>query len=72
MNALKTAQLQKFTERLKGIKNGPEFMRVKRLEMFNKDMEAVFYIGNRLDEVDPEITRLYVEAKEMEGVGVCH
>ncbi len=72
MNALKTAQLEKFTKRLQGIKNGPEFMRVKRLEMFIKDMEAVFYIGNRLDEVDPEISRLYLEAKEMEGVGVCH
>ena len=72
MNALKTAQLEKFTKRLQGIKNGPQFMRVKRLEMFIKDMESVFYIGNRLDEVDPQITRLYVEAKEMEGVGICH
>lgn len=72
MNALKTAQLEKFTERFQGIKNGPDFMRVKRLEMFIKDMESVFYIGNRLDEVDPKISRLYVEAKEMEGVSIWH
>ena len=70
LNTLRRKQLEIFEERFQQIKDGPEFMQTKRLEMFIKDMESVFYIGYRLDEVDPQITELYEEAKNMEGVSV--